>query len=63
VLGPFEIWVGTQNPSGLHNDVARLLETDRSRITFDQHLCNRRGYFGSGLRNYHFWCQSAKLRI
>jgi isoquinoline 1-oxidoreductase subunit beta len=33
-----EIWVGTQNPSGLHNDVARLLETDRSRITFHQHL-------------------------
>jgi len=32
-----EIWVGTQNPSGLFNDVARLLQTDRSRITFHQH--------------------------
>ncbi|HLH95090.1 MAG TPA: molybdopterin cofactor-binding domain-containing protein [Xanthobacteraceae bacterium] len=39
-----EIWVGTQNPSGLHNDVARLLETDRSRITFHQHLVG--GGFG-----------------
>ena len=32
-----EIWVGTQNPSGLFNDVARLLQTERSRITFHQH--------------------------
>jgi isoquinoline 1-oxidoreductase subunit beta len=33
-----EIWVGTQNPSGLLTDVARLLQTDRSRITFHQHF-------------------------
>jgi isoquinoline 1-oxidoreductase beta subunit len=33
-----EIWVGTQNPSGLFNDVARLLQTERSKITFHQHL-------------------------
>jgi isoquinoline 1-oxidoreductase beta subunit len=33
-----EIWVGTQNPSGLLNDVARLLQTERSRITFHQHV-------------------------
>ena len=33
-----EIWVGTQNPSGLLNDVARLLQTERSRITFHQHF-------------------------
>jgi isoquinoline 1-oxidoreductase beta subunit len=33
-----EIWVGTQNPSGLLNDVARLLQTDRSKITFHQHV-------------------------
>jgi isoquinoline 1-oxidoreductase beta subunit len=33
-----EIWVGTQNPSGLFNDVAKLLQTDRSRITFHQHV-------------------------
>jgi isoquinoline 1-oxidoreductase beta subunit len=33
-----EIWVGTQNVSGLFNDVARLLQTERSRITFHQHL-------------------------
>jgi isoquinoline 1-oxidoreductase beta subunit len=32
-----EIWVGTQNPSGLFNDVAKLLQTERSRITFHQH--------------------------
>jgi isoquinoline 1-oxidoreductase beta subunit len=33
-----EIWVGTQNPTGLHNDVARLLGIDRSRIIFHQHV-------------------------
>jgi isoquinoline 1-oxidoreductase subunit beta len=33
-----EIWVGTQNPTGLHNDVARLLGIDRSKITFHQHV-------------------------
>jgi isoquinoline 1-oxidoreductase beta subunit len=33
-----EIWVGTQNPSGLLNDVARLLQTERSKITFHQHV-------------------------
>jgi isoquinoline 1-oxidoreductase beta subunit len=33
-----EVWVGTQNPSGLLNDVARLLQTDRSKITFHQHV-------------------------
>jgi len=33
-----EIWVGTQNPSGLFNDVAKLLQTDRSKITFHQHV-------------------------
>jgi isoquinoline 1-oxidoreductase subunit beta len=33
-----EIWVGTQGPSGLHTQVARLLEIDRSNITFHQHF-------------------------
>jgi len=33
-----EIWVGTQNPSGLLNDVARLLQTERNKITFHQHV-------------------------
>jgi isoquinoline 1-oxidoreductase beta subunit len=33
-----EVWVGTQNPSGLLNDVARLLQTERSKITFHQHV-------------------------
>src|SRR5207248_3547562 len=33
-----EIWVGTQNPSGLLNEVARLLATDRSNIAFHQHV-------------------------
>jgi isoquinoline 1-oxidoreductase beta subunit len=32
-----EIWAGTQNPSGLFNDVAKLLQTERSKITFHQH--------------------------
>ena len=33
-----EIWVGTQGPSGLHAQVARLLGIDRSNITFHQHF-------------------------
>jgi isoquinoline 1-oxidoreductase subunit beta len=33
-----EIWAGTQNPSGLFNDVAHLLQTERSKITFHQHF-------------------------
>jgi isoquinoline 1-oxidoreductase beta subunit len=33
-----EIWAGTQNPTGLLNDVARLLQTDRSNIIFHQHV-------------------------
>ena len=37
-----EIWCGTQSPSLLLNDVAELLQTERSRITFHQH------YVGGG---------------
>jgi isoquinoline 1-oxidoreductase subunit beta len=33
-----EIWAGTQNVSGLFNDVAKLLQTERSKITFHQHV-------------------------
>jgi isoquinoline 1-oxidoreductase beta subunit len=33
-----EIWVGTQNPSGLLNEVSKLLQTERSKITFHQHV-------------------------
>src|SRR5205814_7381378 len=33
-----EIWVGTQNVTGLHNDVARVLGTERGKITFHQHV-------------------------
>ena len=33
-----EIWAGIQNVSGLFNDVAKLLQTERSRITFHQHV-------------------------
>ncbi len=33
-----EIWVGTQGPSALHAQVARLLQTDRANITFHQHF-------------------------
>jgi len=33
-----EIWSGTQGPSALHAQVARLLQTDRSNITFHQHF-------------------------
>src|SRR5262249_44823798 len=33
-----EVWVGTQNATGLRNDVARLVQTDRAKITFHQHV-------------------------
>jgi isoquinoline 1-oxidoreductase subunit beta len=33
-----EVWAGTQTPTGLLNEVARLLQTERSRITFHQHF-------------------------
>jgi len=39
-----EIWAGTQGPTGLLNQVARLLQTERSKITLHQHLLG--GGFG-----------------
>lgn len=39
-----EIWAGTQNPTGLLGQVAGLLQTERSKITFHQHLLG--GGFG-----------------
>ena len=33
-----EIWCGTQSPSLLLNDVARALETERSKVSFHQHF-------------------------
>ncbi len=33
-----QIWTGTQFPTGLRNDVARILQTDRSNITLHQHI-------------------------
>jgi isoquinoline 1-oxidoreductase subunit beta len=39
-----EVWSGTQGPSGLLTQVARLLQTDRSKINFHQHLSG--GGFG-----------------
>ncbi|MBO0751476.1 MAG: xanthine dehydrogenase family protein molybdopterin-binding subunit [Bradyrhizobiaceae bacterium] len=33
-----EIWTGTQGPTSLHNQVARLLATDRANITLHQHF-------------------------
>jgi isoquinoline 1-oxidoreductase beta subunit len=32
-----EIWAGTQSPTGLQGEVARLLQTEPARITFHQH--------------------------
>lgn len=37
-----EIWCGTQSPSLLLNDVARVLQTERSKVAFHQH------YVGGG---------------
>jgi isoquinoline 1-oxidoreductase subunit beta len=39
-----EIWAGTQSPTNVLSQVARLLETDRSNITFHQHFLG--GGFG-----------------
>jgi len=39
-----EIWAGTQGPTGLLSQVARLLQTERSNITLHQHLLG--GGFG-----------------
>ncbi len=39
-----EIWAGTQGATGLLNQVARVLETDRTKITLHQHLLG--GGFG-----------------
>jgi isoquinoline 1-oxidoreductase beta subunit len=39
-----EVWAGTQGPTGLLTGVARLLQTDRSKITLHQHLLG--GGFG-----------------
>jgi isoquinoline 1-oxidoreductase beta subunit len=39
-----EIWAGTQSPTNVLSQIARLLETDRSRITFHQHFLG--GGFG-----------------
>ena len=39
-----EIWAGTQGASGLLNQVARLLQTDRAKLTLHQHVLG--GGFG-----------------
>jgi isoquinoline 1-oxidoreductase beta subunit len=43
------VWSGSQGPSGLLNAVARLLETDRSKVTFHQHVAGG----GFGRRGQH----------
>jgi isoquinoline 1-oxidoreductase beta subunit len=44
-----EIWAGTQGASGVLNQVARLLQTDRSKLTLHQHLLGG----GFGRRGQH----------
>jgi isoquinoline 1-oxidoreductase beta subunit len=44
-----EVWTGTQGASGLLNAVAKLLETDRSNITLNQHFLGG----GYGRRGQH----------
>jgi len=39
-----EIWAGTQSPTNVLSQIARLLQTDRSNITFHQHFLG--GGFG-----------------
>ncbi|HEY4404688.1 MAG TPA: molybdopterin cofactor-binding domain-containing protein [Xanthobacteraceae bacterium] len=44
-----EVWTGTQAASGLLNEVARLLQTDRSKLTLHQHVMGG----GYGRRGHH----------
>jgi len=44
-----EIWAGTQGASGLLNQVAKLLETDRAKLTLHQHVLGG----GFGRRGQH----------
>jgi isoquinoline 1-oxidoreductase beta subunit len=44
-----EIWTGTQSASGLLNEVSRLLQTDRSKLTLHQHFLGG----GYGRRGHH----------
>src|SRR5262245_1800780 len=44
-----EIWAGTQGPTGVLNQVARLLQTDRSKLTLHQHVLGG----GFGRRGQH----------
>jgi isoquinoline 1-oxidoreductase subunit beta len=44
-----EIWAGTQGPTTLHNQVARLLQIDRANITLHQHFLGG----GYGRRSQH----------
>ncbi|MEA2987594.1 MAG: isoquinoline 1-oxidoreductase subunit beta [Alphaproteobacteria bacterium] len=44
-----EIWAGTQGPTGLLNQVAQLLQTDRAKITLHQHVLGG----GFGRRGQH----------
>jgi len=39
-----EVWAGTQSPTNVLSQIARLLQTDRSNITFHQHVLG--GGFG-----------------
>src|SRR5436309_15507056 len=39
-----EIWAGTQSPTNVLSQVSRLLQTERSNITFHQHVLG--GGFG-----------------
>jgi isoquinoline 1-oxidoreductase beta subunit len=44
-----EIWAGTQGPTSLHDQVARLLQTERTNITLHQHFLGG----GYGRRSQH----------
>jgi isoquinoline 1-oxidoreductase beta subunit len=44
-----QVWSGSQGPTGLLAQVAKLLETDRSKVTFHQHLSGG----GFGRRGQH----------
>jgi isoquinoline 1-oxidoreductase beta subunit len=44
-----EIWAGTQGASGLLNQIARLLQTDRAKLTLHQHVLGG----GFGRRGQH----------
>src|SRR5271169_4495120 len=53
-----EIWAGTQGPTSLHDQVARLLGTERTNITLHQHFLG--GGYGRRSPRSHPRCRAPR---